>query len=584
MESGHFENCPGCAINIGNEKLLSKEGIVMKLTSIKMKMILLISVFGVIVSLIVGITEPIEAKRIANNILKKDADFISNLLSENLALGMQTRIFDNGEALNNTLNLLRNENTGKTISDVWIFNAEKKFITGLNGYKPGTVIPNVTDARVMIDHNQILDVWSRMYDSEGKILGYVGINFSKSYLRAEARMNQLYALILGFLLIAVTIVLGVFLGKSIGQPLSRMSLIAEEISRGNIDQELDEESIRRVDEIGILAQAFKNLINYMKELAEVASNIALNDLTKIATPKSEKDILGQSFQTMCLNLAAMVRSLSENSNTLASASNQLASSAEEMSKGVNEQTSQVTEVSSAVSDMTSFIMESSQNAAEVNEASCGASDTAQKGGQIVLDTIQGMQTIDLVVRESANSISQLAGSADKIGDIIKVIDDIADQTNLLALNAAIEAARAGEQGRGFAVVADEVRKLAERTGNATSKITLMIKGIQDETGEAVNSMQAGIEEVEKGRKLADQAGNSLSEIMEMSQVVMTMVAQIAKATEEQSIAVELVSKNINNITSITRETASGAEQSASAAEQLNCQAESLKAIVEKFKI
>jgi len=556
----------------------------MKLTSIKMKMILLISIFGVIISLIIGITEPYEAKRIGSNILKKDAEFISNLLSENLALGMQTRIFDDGAALEQTLNLLRNENADQTISDVWIFSAQKKYITGLNGRKPGIVLPNITDSRVIVDRKEVVNVWSLMYDSERNVLGYVGINFSKSYLLAEARKNALYALILGFLLIVITITLGLFLGKRIGQPLSRMSLVAEGISRGDIDQTLDEESIKRVDEIGVLAKAFKNLINYMKELAEVASKIAQNDLTTVVVPKSEKDVLGQSFQTMCQNLAAMVRNLSENANALASASNQLASSAEEMSKGVNEQTSQVTEVSSAVEEMTSFIMESSHNASEVSEASRGASDTAQKGGQIVLDTIKGMQTIDRVVRESASSIAQLAGSADKIGDIIKVIDDIADQTNLLALNAAIEAARAGEQGRGFAVVADEVRKLAERTGKATSEITLMIKGIQNETGEAVNSMEAGIGEVEKGRELADQAGNRLSEIMEMSQTVMAMVAQIAKVAEEQSMAVELVSKNINNITSITRETASGAEQSASAAEQLNCQAESLKNIVEKFKI
>ena len=556
----------------------------MKLFSIKMKMIMLISVFGILISIIMGVSEPIEAKRIGNNILKKDAEFIADLLSENLALGMQTRVFDQGDALEQTLSLLRNENDEQNISNVWVFDEHKKYITSLSGRNPGNIIPNIIDCRITIDKKNVVDVWSRLYDSDKNLLGYVGINFSKHYLISEARKNMYMAIMLGALLIIGTSILGIFMGRSIGQPLSCMSVVAEGISHGDIDQTINPRVLQRNDEIGILAQAFMNLIGHMKNLANVATRIAQNDLTAHIEPKSDKDVVGLAFQTMCRNLATMVRDLSENANALASASNQLASSAEEMSKGVNEQTSQVAEMSNAVEEMTSFILESSRNASEVNEASRSASENAQKGGQIVLDTIKGMQKIDQVVRDSAISISQLAGSANKIGDIIKVIDDIADQTNLLALNAAIEAARAGEQGRGFAVVADEVRKLAERTGKATSEITIMIKGVQDETGEAVDLMQAGIGEVEMGRKLADQAGNSLTEIMGMSQTVMTMVEQIAKVTEEQSLAVELVSKNINNITSIAREAASGAEQSASAAEQLNCQAEALKAIVEKFKI
>ncbi|HKK20007.1 MAG TPA: methyl-accepting chemotaxis protein, partial [candidate division Zixibacteria bacterium] len=200
------------------------------------------------------------------------------------------------------------------------------------------------------------------------------------------------------------------------------------------------------------------------------------------------------------------------------------------------------------------------------------------------DTINGMQRIADVVRISADSIGKLAKSADQIGEIISVIDDIADQTNLLALNAAIEAARAGEQGRGFAVVADEVRKLAERTGKATGEITDMIKGIQGETTEAVQSMESGISEVDNGRQLADSAGGSLTEIVSMSQRVMDMVQQIATATEEQSSAAEQISRNIEHISSVTKETATGAEQSAAAAEELNRQAEGMKQMVAQFKI
>ena len=160
----------------------------------------------------------------------------------------------------------------------------------------------------------------------------------------------------------------------------------------------------------------------------------------------------------------------------------------------------------------------------------------------------------------------------------------ADQTNLLALNAAIEAARAGEQGRGFAVVADEVRKLAERTTKATAEITGMIKGIQRDTSDAVKSMEEGTVEVDNGRQLADRAGDSLNEILNMNQRVMGMIQQIASAAEEQSTAAEQISKNVEQIAAVSKQTATGSEQSARESARLNQQAEELDKLVKEFTI
>jgi len=195
-----------------------------------------------------------------------------------------------------------------------------------------------------------------------------------------------------------------------------------------------------------------------------------------------------------------------------------------------------------------------------------------------------MRDIAKVVRNSAENIEKLGESSKQIGEIISVIDDIADQTNLLALNAAIEAARAGEQGRGFAVVADEVRKLAERTTEATKQIANMIKGIQSETQEAVVAMNKGTEEVQSGIELADKAGESLQQILASTRDLMDMINQIAAASEEQSSTSEQISKNVVSISKVTAESAHRIEDVAHTADELAKMTEQLSMLMKQFKI
>jgi methyl-accepting chemotaxis protein len=380
-------------------------------------------------------------------------------------------------------------------------------------------------------------------------------------------ISLLLALALSFAIArSITRPIGILVGatEQINKDFSSFGHVVEAIADNDLTQRIPETAVTQIDvksqdEVGTLARTIEGLIG-----------------TKVG--------LSRSVGKMTDSLTIVVRQLTDNTRNLVSAATEIAASSEQMAKGSREQSDQVNQVSTAVEEMTANIMESSRNAGEATTTAKGASDTASAGGQVVNNTITGMQKIADVVRQSAESIAKLAKSADRIGEIIAVIDDIADQTNLLALNAAIEAARAGEQGRGFAVVADEVRKLAERTGKATGEITGMIKGIQRETEDAVGSMESGIQQVDKGRELADKAGTSLNEIVVMVQRVTDMIQQIATAANEQSSAAEQISKNIEHISSVTRETATGAEQSAAAAEELNRQADGLQQMVARFKI
>ncbi len=334
------------------------------------------------------------------------------------------------------------------------------------------------------------------------------------------------------------------------------------------------------------------LLEPMRELKLQTEVVADCDLRTVTTPALERkltsgDEMGyvtRSFATMIYMLRTTIRDMLDASNEVADASNQISSSTEEIAAGSQEQMNQANEVTKAIEEMTRAIMDNSKSASETADIAQKARLTAEAGGIIVSATAEGMKRIAQATGKSSEIAQALERSSHQIGEIVKLINDIADQTSLLALNAATEAARAGDQGKGFGIVAVEVRKLSERTMKATKEIEVMIKNIQRETGQAVASMDEGTMEVNKGMKLAEQAGHSLREIVTISQKVTDMIAQIAVSSEQQSTTSEQISQNVEIIHSVTQRMANSTREVASASEGLKHLTEQLQETVNQFKL
>ncbi len=324
-------------------------------------------------------------------------------------------------------------------------------------------------------------------------------------------------------------------------------------------------------------------------LAAISHDIAQGegDLTKrvpVGSGSDEIAGLARDFNLFIQKMHGAVSLVSQATNRLASSTIELSATADNVVRAAEGQESRAVQSASAVEEMTMTASDVARNSTEAARIAQETAETARSGQEVMTQTVTGMQQVSEAVGQAANIITTLGRSSDQIGEIVRVIEDIADQTNLLALNAAIEAARAGEQGRGFAVVADEVRKLAERTTKATKEIGDMIRQIQQDTKSAVASMDQGTNQVGQGVELANKTGEALSKIHSMINSTAGMILQIASAAEEQSNATRQIAGDLEAMTQTTRQTSSGIAESAQACHELRTLAGDLQNTVSAFKV
>ncbi len=364
-------------------------------------------------------------------------------------------------------------------------------------------------------------------------------------------------------------------------PLNVAAKYVDDISKGEIPSRITDTYNGDFNEI---KNNLNQLINYLSETANAANRVAQGDLTTSVTPRSERDVLGNAFAQMLTKLRQLADQMRQATDNINSAALSISSATSQQSATVTEQAASVAETTATIEEVRQTAEQSSERAQIVSEMAANTLAMAENGLEAVRKGEQGMFTLKEQVRNIAETILALSEQTQQIGEIIASVNDISDQSHLLALNAAMEAARAGEAGRGFAVVAGEVRNLAEQSRQATAQISGILSEIQKSANTAVMVTEQGTKSAEVGVTLTQAAGEAISNIREHNQQVATAAQQIAASSRQQLTGMDQITRAMENINQAAIQTQTGMQQSELGTQKLDELAKSLRSIVRKYKV
>jgi len=485
---------------------------------------------------------------------------------------------------------------GRVLSSSFEGNAVPVDLQQINKLMPG-VAYGTQPADIVLKGNplSVIDIATPI---SGGTLGTVHIGLNMTAINYHIRSILLNIMGLGAVSLIVLTILSLYLSSRTVAPTKELIRVAEAVGRGDLSNKAVVDTGDELGQVAItLNQAIERLQGLVQSetdrdkmqsqvigLLSVVSTAAEGDLT--AKAEVTADALGSvadAFNLMITGLTSLITQASTVAVEVQRSTSEILQSSERMRSGASQQTAQIRNAAEAVNTMSLTTQHMAENAEAATQTSVKATQAAVKGGTAVAETIKGMQRIRATVQSTGKKIKGLGERSLEIGAIIEVISEIATQTNLLALNAAIEAARAGEQGRGFAVVADEVRKLAERAARSTKDITGLIKGIQVETSEAVAVMEEGTREVEEGTKLADQAGAALREIEQIVKQTASLMTDITRAAGDQVKSTEGVVHTMDSISKLTQETTQGVQDTVTTISKLADLTTRLAEAIGRFK-
>ncbi len=461
-----------------------------------------------------------------------------------------------------------------------ITNAGKDLDTAIDLRRQKGMDAAVQAIRLSRTHN-VLDENTKLHDDmEAEEMKYLQEKEKEANSRAATAVNTIiWGIPATIILLAVV---GFLITRHIARPLREMSQAADRLAAGDVS--LDFSAYQRRDEVGQLAHNFDRMIHYQKEMAEIAHNISQGNLAVTFRPRSDKDLLGQSMATMIANTRQHLEGITAGIGALTAAASEIMATATQIASGATQTASAVSETTATIEQLRQTIHLSSQKAREVSEYANQTANVSMDGKKAVETTINGMNRIRQQMDSIAESIVKLSEQNQAIGAIITAVNDMADQSNLLAVNASIEAAKAGEQGKGFAVVAQEVRNLAEQSKQATAQVRLILNDIQKAITTAVMATEQGGKVVEVGVNQSTEAGNSIGQLAEAVSSSAQASLQIVAATNEQLIGMDQVAQAMESIKQASDQNVMGIRQVETAIHELTGLGQNLQEMVQHYRI